>query len=206
MTKKTERAVGRASEKQVDEALSEQWGDSLGARRVLAAEVRALRDELKNAKHLAPPTENKDERERLLEDAINDLVDCYPQLDSNSIVDSQDDAARQVLLALYNKISDAADKAGYERGREAGRKLSFDEVRDVVVQDEMQSARELNALQSQHARLIVSAREAEQAMRVAAAKLQEKHGYEPLAIKECANVLRDLVDAALAETLEEKKT
>lgn len=127
----------------------------------------------------------------------------------------------------------AAGKAEYERGRaegfEHGRKErdrvltvyleQQEKVEDMAAQvrefqdrcnaDVADAQSSLMHLQSRYGLLADAAREAEQAMRVAATKLQVKHGYEPLAIKECANVLRDLVDAALAETLsetEEKKT
>lgn len=189
MTKKTESAVGRASEKQVDEALSEQWGDSLGARRVLAAEVRALREELKNAKHLAPPTENKDEREHAR------------QVAREMCADETDETYEQANYRYILRERAAAGKAEYERGRLhasadewEGLQRKLTELaadRDMQAQSANERGQELRKLQSQHKRLTAAA--------------SDLCVWVELETNSTAKTmrLRAIIDAALAETLPE---
>lgn len=147
---------------------------------------------MNDADNKTPPTENKDELEHAR------------QVAREMCADETDETYEQANFRYILREHAAAGKAAYERGR----KQAESEIGSTlaITQDYLnQSAESLRKLQSQHKRLTAAAMQAEQAMREAADRLRAKHGYEPLAIIECADVLRDLVDAALAET-EEKKT
>jgi len=61
-------------------------------------------------------TPGQADMEQAAEDAINDIVDCYPQLDTNEILDSQDADAREVLLRYFGRVSAAAIEASRESG------------------------------------------------------------------------------------------
>lgn len=151
-----------------------------------------------------PPTENKDEREEL-----DDLLCVALELSHIGGPAKRAQAIRDHILAERSAVSDAADKAGYERGFQGGQDAVDDAVQaredlarehecsmqGLACRDSLRA--ELTQLQSQHKRLTAAAR-----AWLAWWDLEDESLAVPKGVIES-------VRTALAETLsetEEKKT